>query len=140
MRQTIDIFLRKKQHYVSEIYFIQRYGMDCKEHNQENKVLKITKWGEEWGSVFKVTNKTTGPKPAAHNDDESESRVTYLYVELLGLCRQGCKELFMLVLTIRLLMSYIYIYIYIYMEHLFLMFLDHTQRRSTVGRTPLDEW
>ena len=31
-------------------------------------------------------------------------------------------------------------YIYIYMEHLFLMFLDHTQRRSTVGRTPLDEW
>ena len=28
---------------------------------------------------------------------------------------------------------------YIYMERLFLMFLDHTQRRSTVGRT-LDEW
>jgi len=26
------------------------------------------------------------------------------------------------------------------MEHLFLMFSDHTQRRSTVGRTPLDEW
>ena len=44
-------------------------------------------------------------------------------------------------LTLRLLMSYIYIYIYIYiyMEHLFLMFLDHTQRRSTVGRTRLDE-
>ena len=40
-------------------------------------------------------------------------------------------------LTLRLLM--IYIYIYIYMEHLFLMFLDHTQRRTTVGRTPLDE-
>jgi len=37
------------------------------------------------------------------------------------------------VLTLRSLMSYIY------MEHLFLMFLDHTQRRSTVGRTPLDE-
>ena len=35
---------------------------------------------------------------------------------------------------------YIYdIYIYIYMEHPFLMLLDHTQRRSTVGRTPLDE-
>ena len=34
---------------------------------------------------------------------------------------------------------YIYIYIYIYMEHPFLMFLDHTQRRSTFGRTPLDE-
>ena len=41
------------------------------------------------------------------------------------------------VLTLRRLMSYIYIYIY--MEHPFLMFLDHTQRRSTVGRTPLDE-
>ena len=42
-------------------------------------------------------------------------------------------------LILRLLLSYIYIYIYIYMEHPFLMFLDHTQRRSTVGRTPLDE-
>ena len=37
-------------------------------------------------------------------------------------------------LTLRLMS-----YIYIYMEHLFLMFLDHTQRRTTVGRTPLDE-
>jgi len=36
-------------------------------------------------------------------------------------------------LTLRRLMSYIH------MEHPFLMFLDHTQRRSTVGRTPLDE-
>ena len=46
-----------------------------------------------------------------------------------------------MILTLRRLMSYIYIYIYIYiyMEHPFLMFLDHTQRRSTVGRTPLDE-
>ena len=42
-------------------------------------------------------------------------------------------------LTLRLLMSYIYIYIYIYMERLVLMFLDHTQRRTRVGRTPLDE-
>ena len=42
-------------------------------------------------------------------------------------------------LNFRLLMSYIYIYIYIYMEHPFMMFLDHTRRRSTVGRTPLDE-
>jgi len=36
-------------------------------------------------------------------------------------------------LTLRLLMSYIY------MEHLFLMSLDHTQRHTTVCRTPLDE-
>jgi len=41
-------------------------------------------------------------------------------------------------LTLRLLMSYVYIYIY--MERLLLMFLDHTQRRSTFSRTPLDEW
>ena len=26
------------------------------------------------------------------------------------------------------------------MENPFFKFLDHTQRRSTVGRTPLDEW
>ena len=26
------------------------------------------------------------------------------------------------------------------MEHPFLMFLDHTQRRTTVGRTPMDGW
>ena len=37
------------------------------------------------------------------------------------------------ILTFRRLMSYIY------MQHPFLMFLDHTRRRSTVGRTPLDE-
>ena len=42
--------------------------------------------------------------------------------------RQKEREVFCL--TLRLLMSYIYIYIY--MEHLFLMFLDHTQRRTTV--------
>ena len=39
----------------------------------------------------------------------------------------------LITLTLRRLMSYIY------MEHPFLMFLDHT-RRSTLGRTPLDEW
>ena len=43
-------------------------------------------------------------------------------------------SLYAATLTLRRLMSYIY------MEHPFLMFLDHTQRRSTVGRTPLDEW
>ena len=46
---------------------------------------------------------------------------------------------------------YIYIYIYFFfflwrcdptrvMATSFLRFLDHTQRRTTVGRTPLDEW
>jgi len=48
----------------------------------------------------------------------------------------SCKPAFIVWrydLTLRRLMSYIY------MKHPFLMFLDHTQRRSTVGRTPLDE-
>jgi hypothetical protein len=57
----------------------------------------------------------------------------------LHVSRIGVKSL-----TLRLLMPYIYIYIYIYiymyMERLFLMFLEHTQQCSTVGRTPLDEW
>ena len=42
---------------------------------------------------------------------------------------------------------YTYIYIFLWRCDLtrviassFLRFLDHTQRRSTVGRTPLDEW
>ena len=58
---------------------------------------------------------------------------------LHGNCERGSNVLTVeiIILTLRLLMSYIYIYIY--MEHLFLMFLDHTQRCSTVGRTPLDE-
>ena len=37
-----------------------------------------------------------------------------------------------MILTLSRIMSYIY-------GAPFLMFLDHTQRRSTVGRTPLDE-
>ena len=53
------------------------------------------------------------------------------FVCVYGQLQSQCMEL--IILTLRLLMSYIY------MEHLFLMFLDHTQRRSTVGRTPLDE-
>ena len=56
-------------------------------------------------------------------------------------------------LTLRLLMSHTHTHTYIYiymcvcvcvcvcvcMEHPFLMFLDHTQRRTTVGWIPLDE-
>jgi len=45
----------------------------------------------------------------------------------------GIQQQLQVTLTLRRLMSYIY------MEHPFLMFLDHTHRRSTVGRTPLDE-
>jgi len=56
-------------------------------------------------------------------------------LKITGCDSAKCKEASQnpVKLTLRLLMSFIY------MEHLFLMFLDHTQRRSTVGRTPLDE-
>jgi len=62
-----------------------------------------------------------------------------MFSELLYISKTACHKILRVdpggpaVLTLRLLMSYIY------MEHLFLLFLDHTQRRSTVGRTPLDE-
>jgi len=60
----------------------------------------------------------------------------YIYTILIekpNKMQQFIKVLLFLILTLSLLMSYIY------MGHLFLMFLDHTQRRTTVGRTPLDE-
>ena len=56
---------------------------------------------------------------------------TYYSLEKVSLSNSSVS--FDVSLTLRRLMSYIY------MEHPFLMFLDHTQRRSTVGRTPLDE-
>ena len=56
------------------------------------------------------------------------------YIHLLQENYMEYKHIFFYhYLTLRRLMSYIY------MEHPFLMFLDHTRRRSTVGRTPLDE-
>jgi hypothetical protein len=66
-----------------------------------------------------------------------------LALEFLHVSRIRVKSL-----TLRLLMSYICMYVYIYINIYiyiyiygapFLMFLDHTQRRSRVGRTPLDE-
>ena len=54
-----------------------------------------------------------------------------------SLCSDRRKCKMNILLTLRRLMSYTYIYTY--MEHPFLMFLDHTRRRSTVGRIPLDE-
>jgi len=64
----------------------------------------------------------------AHTEPTGQRHVCsyspYRAHRLLGTCGK---------LTLRVLMSYTY------MEHPFLMFLDHTRRRSTVGRTPLDE-
>ena len=56
-----------------------------------------------------------------------------LTLPCVTVCHHVSTGLYNSPLTLRRLMSYIYI------EHPFLMFLDHTQRRSTVGRTPLDE-
>ena len=55
-----------------------------------------------------------------------------IHLTQVNFCSENTVSLLCL-LTLRRLISYIY------MEHPFLMFLDHTQRRSTVGRTPLDE-
>ena len=75
-----------------------------------------------------------------HNLLHYLSKIHFNIILLFTLMRYNSSFLCMLPrLTLRRLMSYIYIYIYIYMEHPFLMFLDHTQRRNTVGRTPLDE-
>jgi len=60
------------------------------------------------------------------------SNITLQQMAVLA-CKPAAELLGQKALTLRRLMSYIY------MEHPFLMFLDHT-RRSTVGRTPLDEW
>jgi hypothetical protein len=79
--KQLSFFTNETTQCVPEIYFILRYRIDCKEHNRENKLLKITKCDEEWGSVSKATNKATGSKPAAY-DNENASRVKY--VELLG--------------------------------------------------------
>jgi len=62
---------------------------------------------------------------------ENDTYQIGLCVHEIGMCTQFMFKS----LTLRLLMTYIYIY----MEHVFLMFLDHTRRRTTVGRTPLDE-
>ena len=64
--------------------------------------------------------------------DKNKTMIKYMtYTALFSDSREA--KIRLISLTLRLLMSYIY------MERIFLMFLDHTKRRSTVGRTPLDE-
>ena len=79
---------------------------------------------------YRGTDSNQGPQFESHDSD-----VLYFLQSL----QAGAEIVLHVILTLRLLMSYIYIYIYIWSTYLFLMFLDHTQRRSTVGRTPLDE-
>ena len=76
------------------------------------------------------------PKPLAHkvNPLNPELNPICYLLALLGAHHfLHVSRIRVKLLTLRRLMSYIY------MEHPFLMFLHHTQRRSTVGRTPLDE-
>jgi len=70
-----------------------------------------------------------------NNQLDTQFFFSYIFIPILYMFRAPLYSSSgeSIVLTLRLLISYIY------MEHLFLMFLDHTQRRSTVGRTPLDE-
>jgi hypothetical protein len=68
------------------------------------------------------------------NPLNSEFNPIYYFLALLAHHFLRVSRIRVKSLTLRLLMSYIY------MERLFLMFLDHTQRRTTVSRTPLDEW
>ena len=83
---------------------------------------------------FLVPNKRyADPGGCAFNPLNAELNPICHLLALLGVHFLHVSRIRVKSLTLRLLMSYIY------MEHLFLMFLDHTQRRSTVGRTPLDE-
>ena len=82
-------------------------------------------------------------KPDVNRSPPSSAKVInkWSYTPIPHICLHGLGwddsifsySVYPRILTLRRLMSYIY------MEHPFLMFLDHTQRRSTVGRTPLDE-
>ena len=79
----------------------------------------------DWFEHFKEGKMSVGedPRPGRPSTSTNDDHVERVRAVIRGNLR----------LTLRRLMSYIY------MEHPFLMFLDHTQRRSTVGRTPLDE-
>jgi len=86
--------------------------------------MKDGKWRQnfEYDTSGSTRNRSLVSRKTLHSEDfVSSDQCIYFH----------CY--FMILLTLRRLMSYIY------MEHPFLMFLDHTQRRSTVGRTPLDE-
>ena len=128
----------------------------------ENAVLRLWKASrgeahallhENWGFSNRESSKFLWTKNWIHNTNTG-ARICFQTIVLYGYftcsyeapvfyylitcaIRRWCisRQInFGLLLNLRLLMSYIY------MEHLFLMFLDHTQRRGTIGRTPLDEW
>ena len=106
---------------------------DVREHSAEQNIR--TEQGDSKRRVEKICNEGSCDLYLSPNINPLKpelNSICYLLALLahhfLHVSRIRVKSL-----TSRRLMSYIY------MEHPFLMFLDHTQRRSTVGRTPLDE-
>ena len=96
-------------------------------YNNSNRFL-IT------GQTTTNNTATTTLQPEAVNPLNAELNPICYLLALLGAHHfLHVSRIWVKSLTLRQLMSYIH------MEHLFLMFLDHTQRRTTVGRTPLDE-
>jgi hypothetical protein len=99
----------------------------------------------DWSTFWNHTTKTVQNSTQIDTTQNWKGTGTYTYTytdcySILTYSALRCnldvlmEKMSTLSLTLRLLMSYIY------MEHLFLMFIDHTQRCSTGGRTPLDEW
>ena len=87
-----------------------------------------------WGGRVRGVKKCAKKKKMSINPLNPELNPICYLLALLGAHHfLHVSRIRVKLLTFRRLMSYIY------MEHPFLMFLDHTQRRSTVGRTPLDE-
>jgi len=76
-------------------------------------------------ATYQINNLTTQTSREGSNSNKHKRRPPE---DSQTVVTETCR-----VLTLRLLMSYIY------MERIFLMFLHHTRRRSTVGRAPLDE-
>ena len=98
--------------------------------SKENRQEATTKWVVDRAFYVKIRHKfVVNPLNPELNP------ICYLLALLGAQYFLHVSRISVKLLTFRRLMSYIYIY----MEHPFLMFLDHTQRRSTVGRTPLDE-
>jgi len=103
----------------------------------------VARMGEDIGVHRVLVGKPEGKRPFGRPRRRWEDNINPLKPELNPICYLlallgahhflHVSRIRVKLLTFRLLMSYIY------MEHPFLMFLDHTQRRGTVGRTPLDE-
>ena len=116
-------------------FFTGPFLLNCKRMVERELLIMVV---QEFEDIFSIVNKYFC---AWLNPLNPELNPICYLLALLAHHFLHVSRIMVQSLTLRLLMSYIYIYIYIYiyMERIFLMFLGHTQRRSTVGRTPLDE-